>query len=283
MNRSLGLPLLAKELVEQSARARTYVVRFIYGSLLFLAGFAIYNQIVGQFSAMSPFAVLGRGGELFRAIAYMQFVGIFIFMPAMTCGVVTIEKERSSLDLLFLTRLGPWAIVLEKFLGRVIPMLAFLILTLPMLVIAYSLGGLSQQVLWCGVWFLFLSTLQVGSLAILCSTFFRTTVASFIGTYLLGVVMLFWLPVLNDLAGWIWLERMDRLLLQVRTSTTGLDQESGFRPPSTAYCCSRTSLDAQCRSVNSPLRVFRWSCRRLSLCSWHAFSWFLEHSCRPRI
>ena len=33
---AIGLPLLAKELLEQSARRRTYVVRTVYACLLFL-------------------------------------------------------------------------------------------------------------------------------------------------------------------------------------------------------------------------------------------------------
>jgi hypothetical protein len=34
---SVGLPLLAKELVEQSARRRTYIIRVVYACLLFIS------------------------------------------------------------------------------------------------------------------------------------------------------------------------------------------------------------------------------------------------------
>ncbi len=161
-----GLPLLAKELVEQAARPRTYVVRVVYAVLLFFAGFMFYYSIVSRYNA-SPYAVLGHGRELFQAIINLQFVGIYLFAPAMTCGVLTFEKERNTLGLLFLTRLGPWTIVLEKYLGRIIPMCSFLILSLPLLVIAYSLGGFTQQYVWTGVWLLLITVFQVSALALL--------------------------------------------------------------------------------------------------------------------
>ena len=47
----LGLPLLTKELVEQAARRRTYIVRVVYATLLFMAGFAFYYQLANQYNS----------------------------------------------------------------------------------------------------------------------------------------------------------------------------------------------------------------------------------------
>ena len=185
-----GLPLLSKELIEQAARKRTYVIRVVYASLLFLSAFLFFFDILRVGSA-SPLAVLGKGREMFETLVYLQFAGVYLFMPAITCGVVTLEKERASLPLLFLTRLGPGTIVVEKLLSRVIPMLGFLLLSLPLLAFAYSLGGITAAQLAGAMWMLFLTVFQMGTLALLCSAFFRTTVGAFIGSYLLGLTMLF--------------------------------------------------------------------------------------------
>jgi ABC-type transport system involved in multi-copper enzyme maturation permease subunit len=141
--------------------------------------------------ATSPLAILGSGRSLFMTLVFLQFAGVYLFMPAITCGVVTQEKERDSLQLLFLTRLGPWAILFEKLLGRVVPMFSFLLLSLPLLAFAYSLGGISASLLWTGVWMLALAMIQMGTLALLCSTFFRTTVAAFISTYVIAFILFF--------------------------------------------------------------------------------------------
>src|SRR5438874_2340890 len=108
-----SLPLLEKELIEQAARKRTYLVRGGYACLLFFVAFLIFYEEL-RAGATSPLAVLGRGRDMFTALVFIQFAGVYLFMPAITCGVLTQEKERDSLQLLLITRLGPWTILFEK-------------------------------------------------------------------------------------------------------------------------------------------------------------------------
>lgn len=186
--RAWGLPLLTKELAEQSARKRTYVIRTIYATLLFaFATLIFWSSVYSEIN--SPFEVLGRGREMFLAVIFLQLGGIYLFMPAITCGVLTAEKERNTIGLLFLTKLGPWTILFEKLLGRLVPMGTFLLLSFPLLGFSYALGGVTQQELWTGVLTLFLTVAQVGTLALACSAYFRTTVQAFIATYVIGFLL----------------------------------------------------------------------------------------------
>src|SRR5258708_1818008 len=153
---------------------------------------------------------------MFLWLVGLQFAGVYLFMPAITCGVVTQEKERDSLQLLFLTRLGPWTILFEKLLGRLIPMFSFLLLSLPLLAFAYSLGGISPSLLWSGVWMLVLATIQMGTLALMCSAFFRTTVGAFVASYVIAFIMFF-----GPYVMWMVLWLLGYLL--------GIDFESLFR------------------------------------------------------
>ena len=204
---NIGLPLLAKELTEQSARRRTYVIRVVYAVALY--GFTLWtfwNQL-GSWNSNS-FAILGRGRELFEAIAGLQFAGLYLFLPAMTCGVLTSEKERDTLALLLLTKLGPWTIVFEKLLGRLVPMWSFLLLSMPLLAVAYSLGGVEVVEVINLAWALLVTTVQVGAFAILCSAWCRTTSAAFLATYLFGAAVILGPPILTqggqrDLFGWV--------------------------------------------------------------------------------
>lgn len=186
----ISLPLLSKELTELANRRRTYIIRTIY-ALLFLGfvGFIYIDLMSGLRN--NPLAILGRGREIFESMVYLQFTAIYLFLPAITCGVITQEKERNSLGLLLITRLSPGTIILEKYLGRLITMLTFLTLGLPILAFAYALGGVSPSMFVSGLWFLLLTMLQVGALGVFCSSFFRTTVGAFIATYLIGFFMLF--------------------------------------------------------------------------------------------
>ena len=182
------VPLLTKELAEQAARRRTYVVRVIYAALLFLV-FALILHDRLRHAGTDPFYMFGYGRHLFEAIVFLQFIGICAFLPAMMSGVITYEKERQSLALLLMTDLGPWEILFQKYFGRLIPMFSFLLLSLPLLAICYSFGGITTNELSAGIFLLLLCCLQVGALAILCSAFCRTTAAAFISSYILGAVI----------------------------------------------------------------------------------------------
>jgi hypothetical protein len=186
----LGLPLLSKELVEQAARRRTYIVRVLYACLLFTAAYFLFYDLllVGK---TTPVAALGQGRPMFEVLMKLQFAGIYLVMPAVTCGVLTHEKEQNTLALLFLTKLGPWTILFEKLASRMVPMCCFLVMSLPLLAYAYSLGGITQTHLWSGVWMLFLTVLQMGALGLFCSAWSRTTVGAFVGAYAAATLTVF--------------------------------------------------------------------------------------------
>ncbi|MES2571543.1 MAG: hypothetical protein V4710_16000, partial [Verrucomicrobiota bacterium] len=100
----LALPLLVKELTERAARRRTYVIRVIFAAFLMVV-FGYLLSVSAMRSGRGPLQVLGSGQWMFQALIVFQLFGIFFFLPAMTAGQLTLEKERDSLALLFLTRL----------------------------------------------------------------------------------------------------------------------------------------------------------------------------------
>jgi len=202
--RTFGLPLLGKELVEQAARKRTYVARASYATLLFVGfGLCYATANISYFGPGSWVAMLGRGRMMFEYLMILQFVGIYLFLPAMMAGVITTEKERESLALLFLTDMGPWAILLQKYLGRLVPMFTFLLLSLPLMGVAYALGGVSTPYLLSGVYLLFLMCLQVGAFALMWSAYCRTTVGAVLMTYVSGAILSLFQPI-----GWLFVRSM---------------------------------------------------------------------------
>ena len=187
--RHLELPLLAKELNEQSARQRTYVIRFVYAGLLFGV---VCGLFYGSFaSGINTGEIFGQGLLMFDGLISLQFWGIVLFLPAMACGALTYEKERDCLGLLLVTSLTPWDIILQKLLGRLIPVVTFLFLSFPLMAIAYSYGGVTENHLWTGILLLLLTCLQIGSLSVMCSAFFRTTSEAFVATYVILLVLCF--------------------------------------------------------------------------------------------
>lgn len=199
--RRFSLPLLAKDLVETANRRRTYILRVVYAILLYGFTFLAYLEETGALR-QSAIDLLGSGKSVLIPAVLLQFAGICLFMPALSVGAITVEKERNTLTLLFLTRLGPWTILFEKYLARVVNMLSYLMISLPLFGLAYSLGGVTQLEIWAGVLMLVLMVAQVGAISIACSAFFHSTTAAFIWTYLIGTGLYLIPPIVSECLGY---------------------------------------------------------------------------------
>ncbi len=180
-------PLLKKELTEQALQVRTYVIRGLFGLLLYLGGLML---IYGRGGAIQSNVSLGEGRLVFWNIVYLEALGIYLFLPAMMAGSLAGEKERESLSLLLLTTLPPWSILFQKLFSRLIPMLSLIIFSFPLLAAAYSFGGVPRdELLMAGV-LLIVWAIQLASISLACSSYSRTTVSALVTTYV-TVALLF--------------------------------------------------------------------------------------------
>ncbi len=184
----IDLPLFRRELIEQAARKSTYAIRTVYATLLF--GVFLFVYAGGQEAA------LGQGSELLEALVITQFVGIYLFVPALFAGAVSAEKENGSLGLLFLTDLGPASILFQKLLGRLVPMVTVAMLAMPLMALAYSLGGVTTFEIESAVFHLALACVQTAAIALFFSAFCGTAVSALISTYIFGALFFLVGPVL---------------------------------------------------------------------------------------
>lgn len=204
-----GLPLVTKELLEQSARRRTYIVRVVFVALLCYFAVASMQSLL---RATTPLTALGQGQAILRSLVDSEFQGIYLFLPAMACSVFTMEKERNTLALLFLTRLGPWTIIWEKLLSRLLPMLMFLCCALPIMAFTYSLGGLSPFQLFISAYFLLLALFQTACIAVMCSALAHSTASAFVQTYVAIFVIGLILPFIGNFIPYQLLESFSEIL-----------------------------------------------------------------------
>lgn len=246
------LPLLRRELTELANRRRTYVIRLVGAIALLTIVLLVLRSSLSRTTAgaavfgagprgipmtiTGPARYFGVGGAVFQDIVPWLFRSIQLLMPALCCGTLTMEKERNTLGTLFLTRLSPLSIVLEKLASRLVPMLTFLLLTFPVLAYVYSLGGVDTNLLLSTLWLLLCECLLYASIAMLCSSWFRTTVSAFVCSYIVVTLLLLSSAVLRMLTLTpydIWLSRfqdnalgpqsrLHQLILYV-TSLAGID------------------------------------------------------------
>ena len=183
----LELPLLKRELIENSHKKRTYVLRILVALIFMLVMLLFYSAQIGQ--QTSVLQVMGRGRELAAILLVCNLVAVYVLLPAMACSAISSERERQTLSLILITRITPGGLIAEKFLSRLVPMIALMLITLPMLSIAYMLGGLRLEAVFAALLGLFTAAVQVNSTAIMCSALFRTALEAFWATYLLFAVM----------------------------------------------------------------------------------------------
>ncbi len=174
-------PLLIKELSELANRRRTYVFRFVYATLLFGAGLIILFNHGGGRGDVMP----NVGRELFLQLVFIQQIAILLLVPSMTASALTLEKERETLPLLLLTTISPYEIILQKFLSRVVTVLSYVMLSFPLLAVAYAYGGVPVIMLGATCAVLVVTVIYQAAFSIMCSSYFRTTVEALIGVYVL--------------------------------------------------------------------------------------------------
>ncbi len=179
-----GFPLLVKELSEQAARKRTYVLRSLYAVGLMLA-FALMYHTTARMWDNSRMGMVGLGGELFDSLIYTQYWAILLLMPGLAASALTSEKEQGSLTILMLTDLGPWELLLQKWWSRVMLVGSFLLLGMPLMGLCYAYGGLETERLALGLGVLVLVCLQTAAVAIAVSAWCRGSIAALLGTYAL--------------------------------------------------------------------------------------------------
>ncbi len=178
-----GLPLFRREMLVQSWRVRTYVIRAVFAVVLFCVALIYAAAVTGTPLIGAAVKLPGEGRVILDGLVWMLFALIYVFAPATASGAITLEKEQQTLVLLYLTKLTAWHIVLEKFLSRLLPLLAILLLSLPLLVFAHAFGGVSLPMLGTSMWFLLITAIQVTAIAVFCSTLCRRTTQAFIVTY----------------------------------------------------------------------------------------------------
>ena len=191
------LPLLRRELTELAARKRTYVLRFVAALLLLSMGSYVVSTEIEQVSlamgrrlgGAAQISALGVGSVVFPQVAVLLFSAVQLLMPALICGSIAIEKERNTLGTLFVTRLSPLTIVLEKLGSRLIPMLSFIVLSFPVLAWVYAYGGVDSRLVLQTIWLLIWECILYASFGLMCSAWFATTVSAFIASYVVAALV----------------------------------------------------------------------------------------------
>lgn len=138
-------PVFSREVVTAPRRARLYISRATYVSVLLMLVCTAWlllagTQIIRNVSDMARF-----GAMLFQILAPLQLALAFFFSALLAASGVAQEKDRHTLVLLLLTNLSNSELVLGKLLASMLNVLVLLAAALPLFMLSALFGGVSFE------------------------------------------------------------------------------------------------------------------------------------------
>ncbi|HEV2014274.1 MAG TPA: ABC transporter permease [Candidatus Dormibacteraeota bacterium] len=194
MNRvavALWNPIVAKEYRSRMRTWRSPVAMTVYILLLGGLGWAIFSSMAA--SARSGFntgQAANYGQGLFLYLVLFQMVLLAFITPALTAGAVSSERERQTIDLLFVTKLPSFSILWGKLLASMSFVLLLLLLSVPIFSLVFLFGGIELDQVLAAFLVTAVAALTLGIVGIACSSAFRRTLPATVCAYGAAFVLL---------------------------------------------------------------------------------------------
>lgn len=187
---SVNNPVLGKELRTRMRGTRAYWVLFAHVMLLSVALFIAYLFMYQRFVGASYVVGMDPVGRmLFQVLFVAQAIFLSMITPALTAGMITIEREQRTYELLMLTMLRPREVASGKLLSAFGFAVLLLTASLPLAGICFMMGGVSQQEILVVYVMLAVASLFYGALGLLFSAMMRTTAVSTASTYVVALAI----------------------------------------------------------------------------------------------
>jgi ABC-type transport system involved in multi-copper enzyme maturation permease subunit len=173
-----------KELRGRMRGRRAFIIVTLY--VLLLAVFAwMLQQIteadiagLGSYGTQATYASATVGRGIFVGLLLAQTLMVAVLAPAATAGAISSEREHQTLDLLAVTPISSFAIVLGKLLSALAWVFVLVLASIPVTALVFVFGGVGPDDVVRGYAVLFATVLGLGSIGIFFSALTRRTGAS---------------------------------------------------------------------------------------------------------
>jgi len=138
-------PIFQREATVVPKRPKTFLMRGVYVSSLFLLLCTGYLVLDGSRSLATSGDAARFGGWMFTLLAPLQLLVLASLAAVGAASSVAQEKDRRTLILLLLTRLSGFEVVVGKLTATLLTPMAMLLASLPLFLALPLLGGVSPQ------------------------------------------------------------------------------------------------------------------------------------------
>jgi ABC-type transport system involved in multi-copper enzyme maturation permease subunit len=191
--RFLPGPVVAVELMTTGRRPWNYVLRFLYASALLLAVYASYPH--GYYGEAITVNLISNSLHMFFAyFGFMQILAVVAMGPAMAAGTIASERERRTIEYLFVSTLNDAEIILGKLTARLLGILYLILAGVPVLATAMLLGGIAPQSLALLFVITFSTAIFVAVVSVTISAFSKRARDAVMKTYLVLLVFMMAAP-----------------------------------------------------------------------------------------
>lgn len=182
-------PILKKELRLGSRSIRLPLSVMFYDIVLAIV--AVIAILVAALAGSSDGGVDFSGFlYIFQIIGWIQLSITLLIVPILTAGSISGEREKQTLEIMLTTPEKPLAIIWGKLMASLSNYLIFIISSVPIMAIAFVLGGLNWFALLGYIFMMVVIAIFIGSLGIFCSSAFKKTIVSIVMTFLLEFAVL---------------------------------------------------------------------------------------------
>src|SRR5487761_257360 len=182
-------PIVAKEYRSRMRTWRSPVAMMVYILLIGGLGFAVFSMIANASSGITGGSNYGQ--ELFSALVGFQVILLTFVTPGLTAGAISSERERQTIDLLFVTRIRPFSIIWGKLLASMSFVVLLLLLSVPIFSLVFLFGGIEVDQVVYTFLVILVAALTMGVIGIAFSTWFRRSLAATVAAYVSAFVLLF--------------------------------------------------------------------------------------------
>ena len=202
-------PVLGREVRERMRTPKAFVALTIFVLLLVLTVYLVYQGSTTTGSLQVDLARQTRlGRDLYEWVLFIMLMLILFFIPGLTAGAIAGERERQTLLPLQVTLLRPRNVLVGKILSAIAFLALLIVASLPIMVVAYLLGGIRLIDALKGVGVLLLISFLVATMVVSLSAFAKRVQTATLLSYsfvallvLLGPILFLTLRVIDSSRG----------------------------------------------------------------------------------
>jgi ABC-2 type transport system permease protein len=190
-------PVLGREVRERMRTPRAFVALTIFLLFLVLTVYIVYqgNTATGSFQVdLARQTRLGR--DLYEWVLFIMLALILFFVPGLSAGAVAGERERQTLLPLQVTLLRPRNVLIGKILAAIAFLTLLIVASIPVMVVAYLLGGIQLVDGIKGIAVLLVVSILVSTMVVSISAFAKRVQSATLLSYSFVALLVLFGPIL---------------------------------------------------------------------------------------